>query len=276
MLKSIGRFFRAIGYLFTGKVDSATKDISKNPHAVHATYQEIIEGKRKRIQQYKEAVAGLIAQEEKKLSSVKQLTNEVQKLENLKMGAQAKAKKRVEQLKAEGKDTASIKDDAEYLKCLAGYRDFSHTLTEKLERIAELEGDLGTYAGNIKDHKVQLQQLKRDMEKLKDEQKEAVAEVITSKEEKEIADLISGISEDRHSKELETMRELRSEMRAEARISRELAGTDAARTEAEFLEYARNDSADDEFEALIGLADEAETAGDVPDEEVERDAKLPE
>lgn len=276
MLKSIGRFFRAIGYLFTGKVDSATKDISKNPHAVHATYQEIIEGKRQRIQQYKEAVAGLIAQEEKKLASVKQLTEEMQKLENLKLGAQAKAKKRVEELKAAGKDAAAIKEDAEYLKCLSGFRDFSHTLDEKVARIAELEGDLATYASNIKDHKVQLQQLKRDMEKLKDEQKEAVADVITSKEEKEIADLISGISEDRHSKELETMRELRSEMRAEARISRELAGTDAARTEAEFLEFARNDASDDEFDALIGLADEADKDADVSDGEVQRDRKLPE
>lgn len=275
MFSAIGRFFRAIGYLFTGKVDSATKDISKNPHAVHATYAKILEDKRKRIHQYKEAVAGLIAQEEKKLATVRTLTSEIQKLEQLKMGAQAKAKKVVDQLKAKGLSTEQIKLDSEYQKCLAAFHDFTHTLAEKNDRVAELEGDLAQYTKSIADHKVQLQSLKRDLEKLKDEQKEAVAEVITAAEEKEISDMISGISEDRTSKELETMRELRREMRAEARISRELSGTDAARTEAEFLEYARTSTSSDEFDMLIGLAGEAD-APESTSAPAEQDTKLPE
>ena len=117
MFKAIGRFFRAIGYFFTGKVDATTKDISKNPHAVHATYARVLEEKRKRIQQYKEAVAGLIAQEEKKLSTVRTLTDDVQRLEKLKMGAQAKAKKLVDALKSKGLSIEQIKLDPEYQKC---------------------------------------------------------------------------------------------------------------------------------------------------------------
>ena len=74
MFGAIGRFFRAIGYFFTGKVDDATKELSQSPHVVQATYAKIIEEKKGRIQQYKEAVAGLIAQEEKKLDTVKRLT----------------------------------------------------------------------------------------------------------------------------------------------------------------------------------------------------------
>jgi len=56
------------------------------------------------------------------------------------------------------------------------------------------------------------------------------------------------------------MRNLRQEVKAEARISSELAGTDTRLQEAEFLEYARSTSGSDEFEALVGLAEETDTA----------------
>lgn len=275
MFAAIGRFFRAIGYLFTGKVDSATKDLSKDPHVVSATYSKIIEEKKKRIHQYKEAVSGLIAQEEKKLATMKTLQADVKKLSSMREGAAAKAKKIVTALKAAGKSQEVIKHDAEYQKCLAAYHDFTHTIAEKNDRIDELDDDVGNYAENIKDHKVQLQALLREVDKLKSESREAVADVITSQEEKELADMVSGISEDRYSKELEQMRELRSEMRAEARVSRELAGTDTARQEAEFLEYARTSASSDEFDTLIGLAEEADLDAGPAVEEAEG-SKLPE
>jgi len=45
---------------------------------------------------------------------------------------------------------------------VAAYNDFSSTLKEKQDHIAELEKDIAGYAKNIGDHKVQLQQLLRD------------------------------------------------------------------------------------------------------------------
>ncbi len=64
------------------------------------------------------------------------------------------------------------------------------------------------------------------------------------------------------------MRELRQKASANARVSRELAGMDTQRAEAEFLEYAQASEADDEFDALIGLAKKektpAEPAKDTP------------
>ena len=56
------------------------------------------------------------------------------------------------------------------------------------------------------------------------------------------------------------MRDLRHEVKAEARISKEIAGTDAKAQEAEFLEYARNTSNNDEFDSLIGLAKESDAS----------------
>ncbi len=257
MFGAIARWLKAVGYLLTGQIDAARRSLDMNPHVVRAKYDDIIRDKTGRIQQYKQAVAGLIAQQEKKVGKIKALTDEVKNLERLKAGALAKAKQTVEKLKASGADDAAVKSDEDYRKCLAAYNDFSSTLAEKQQRIEELESDIEEYGNRIKDHKVQLQHLVRDIEKIKSEAHDAVADFITAQQEKEINDALSGIAEDGAARELDQLRDLRHEAKAEARISKELAGTDARAQEAEFLEYARTTQASGEFDALIGLGESA-------------------
>ena len=143
---------------------------------------------------------------------------------------------------------------------MGAFNDFSSTLQEKQDHIVDLENDVADLAERIKSHKVQLQNLQRDIEKVKVESKEAVADLISAQHEKELADTISGISEDKTANKLSELRNIRTEAKAEARISKELAGTDNAAQEADFLEYARTSTANSEFEALVGLADSSETA----------------
>ena len=96
MFKAIGRFFRAIGYMFTGKVNSAADSISNNPTVISATYEKVIEEKKRRINEYKDAISAMIAQEESKKAKLSTITEEVQKLEKLKSGAAARAKQLVD------------------------------------------------------------------------------------------------------------------------------------------------------------------------------------
>jgi len=258
MFKAITRWFKAVGYLLTGQIDSARRVIDTNPHVIKAKYDEIVRDKISRIHQYKQAVAGLIAQEEKKIAKVKNLTDEVANLERLKAGALAKAKQTVEKLKTSGKTQEQIHADEDYKRCLSAFNDFSSTLVEKQDRITELEQDIGEYRKNISDHKVQLQQLLRDVEKVKSEAADTVADVITSKQEKELAETLAGIAQDGTAEELQGLRDMRQELKAEAKVTRELAGTDTKAQEAEFLEYARQSQSSSEFDALIGLASETE------------------
>ena len=66
MFKAIGRWIKAVGYLLTGQIDSARRVLDTNPHVIKAKYDAIVEDKIERIHQSsKQAVAGLIAQEEK-------------------------------------------------------------------------------------------------------------------------------------------------------------------------------------------------------------------
>jgi len=281
MFGAIGRWFKAVWYKLTGAMDQARRGLDTDPHVMRAKFDEIIKDKVNQIHTYKQAVATLIAQQEKKMAKVKSLTNEMQKLENLKAGALAMAKQAVAKLQGEGKTNEVVHADPNYKKCLTAYNDFAATLTEKQDHIKDLEGDIGEYDDSIANHKINLQQLQRDIEKLKSEAADAVADVITSKEETELADMINGISKDGMGKELQNLRDLRHEMRAEARISREMAGTDTKVQEAEFLEYARSNTATDEFDALLGMAEgteSAETAASEPEqlEKTSSDSILPE
>jgi len=276
MFKAITRWFKAVGYLLTGQIDSARRVIDTNPHVIKAKYDEIVRDKISRIHQYKQAVAGLIAQEEKKIAKVKNLTEEVANLERLKAGALAKAKQTVEQLKTSGRTQEQIHADEDYKRCLSAFNDFSSTLGEKQERITELEQDIGEYRKNISDHKVQLQQLLRDVEKVKSEAADTVADVITSKQEKELAETLAGIAQDGTAEELQGLRDMRQELKAEAKVTRELAGTDTKAQEAEFLEYARQSQSSSEFDALIGLASETEDKSKSTGTTDKKDTALPE
>ena len=253
MFRAIGRYFRAIGYLLTGRVDQARRAVSSDPAVIQATFDNIIQEKKKRISQYKDAVGGMIAQEEKKKSALKRITGEVEKLTKLRDGAAAMARKLVE--KHNG-DTDSVRNDPDYIKCQSAFKDFSSSLREKEQHAIELEEDIRGFDKNIAGHKTQLQGLLREIDKLKAEKHETVAELLTSKEEKEISDMLAGISQDRTSEELQELRDIRDNAKATARISREIAGVDAKRSEEEFLAYANQSTSDSEFDALIGLTKE--------------------
>lgn len=268
MFRAIGRFFRAIGYLFTGKVDSAADSISNNPTVISATYDKVIQDKKKRLNEYKDAISAMIAQEESKKDKLSTLTEEVQKLEKLKAGAAARAKQLVEKYHG---DVEAVKNDPEYLKCQSAFKDFSSTLAEKQQRALELEEDLKTLMKNVNGHKAQIQTLMRELDKIKEEKHDAVADILSATEEKQIADMVNGISNDKTNEELHRLREMRQKAAANARISRELAGMDSKKAESEFLEYAQKSAADDEFDALIGLSAKKESS-----ESTAAETKIPE
>ena len=268
MFKAVGKYFRAVWYLMTFRVDKASETQRMNPGVISANYDRVIDEKRSRLNQYKDAVSAMIAQEESKKEKLRNITTEIENLEKLRAGAAAKAKQLVEKYNG---DITAVKSDPEYLKHQAAFKDFSSTLAEKQQRASELDEDLKQLVANVSGHKTQIQSLMRELDKLKEEKHDAVADVLSSTEEKQIADMMTGLSNDRTSEELRELRELRSKASANARISRELAGMDTKRAEAEYLEYAQASEADDEFDALIGLS-QKESATPEP----QRDVQIPE
>ncbi len=188
MFRALTKYFRAVYYLLTFRVDKASETLRMNPGVISANYDRIIEEKKQRLNQYKDAVSAMIAQEESKKEKLRSLTEEIQKLEKLRSGAAAMAKKLVEKYSG---NPEAVKADPEYLKCQASFKDFSSTLAEKQKRAGEIDEDLKQLVANVSGHKTQIQSLMRDLDRLKEEKHDAVADVLSAKEEKQIADMMT-------------------------------------------------------------------------------------
>ena len=259
MANGFTRFFKAIWYTLTGRAHETADRMMENPEAVRGAYEDIISDKKGNIQRYKQAIGQLIALVEQKRSAVKNLTDEVSNLEELKAGAIAKAQQTAADLQKEGMAPEEVKQHAEYTRCVTAYQEFNSNLEEKEGRIEELEGEIENAQADIDSHKIQITSLHRDLDKMKSEQSEAVADLITAREQEEIADMLSGISMDGTSAELSRMREIREKAKGRSKVAQELAGTDSRSEEEEFLAAARSSSASDEFDALIFGAQQTDT-----------------
>ena len=277
MANGFTRFFKAIWYTLTGKAHESADRMMENPEAVRGAYEDIINDKKGNIQRYKAAIGQLIALVEQKRSTVKSLTDEVERLEELKSGAIAKAQQAAAQLQGEGLSQEEIKVHGEYTRCVTAYQDFNSNLTEKTGRITELENEIEGAQSDIESHKLQITSLHRDLDKIKSEQSEAVADLITAREQEEIADMLSGISMDGTSAELTRMREIREKAKARSVVAQELAGTDSKSEEEEFLTAARSSATNDEFDSLIFGAQQtdAKTETETPKKTTDSDSELP-
>ena len=277
MANGFTRFFKAIWYTLTGKAHESADRMMENPEAVRGAYEDIINDKKGNIQRYKQAIGQLIALVEQKRSTVKSLTDEVERLEELKAGAIAKAQQTAAELQGEGMGPEEVKQHGEYTRCVAAYQDFNSNLVEKTGRITELESEIEGAQADIESHKLQITSLHRDLDKIKSEQSEAVADLITAREQEEIADMLSGISMDGTSAELSRMREIREKAKARSTVAQELAGTDSKSEEEEFLTAARSSSTNDEFDALIFGAQQTDTKTETetPKKTADSDSELP-
>jgi phage shock protein A len=272
MANGFTRFFKAIWYTLTGRAHEQADRLMENPEAVRGAYEDIIRDKQGNIQRYKNAIGQLIALVENKKNSLKGLTDDIDKLEQMKAGAIAKAKSTAADLQQAGTPDEEIKQDPEYVKCVTAYNDFHSTLEEKNARVTELEQDIERAQEDIESHKLQITGLHRDLDKIKTEQSEAVADLITAREQEEVADLLSGISTDGTSAELTRMREIREKAKGRSAVAQELAGTDSRAEEQEFLAAASSSAASDEFDSLIFGAQQTDTPEKVDDSEEEKES----
>jgi chromosome segregation ATPase len=247
---ALGRIFRNIWYAITGKGNRAADRMAANPDVISGTYDHIVAEKRGRINQFKDAISGLVAIQEKKKDSLETESNEVARLEKLKAGALASAQKVAQTYNGDQTKTMA---DADYQKHQAAFRDFSSTLDAKKKHVAELEGDIQGQQKTINDYTVQIQTQMRDLEKIASEKQETIADVMSANEQKQVADLVSGLSQDNTAQDLQNMRDMRQKAKASAKVSQTLSGMDTRTAEAEYEKAAGNTEADDEFAKLMNF-----------------------
>ena len=176
------------------------KKLMENPEAVREAYEDIIRDKQGHIQRYKSAIGQLIALVEQKKNSLKGLTNDIDKLEQMKADAIAKSEEVAANLRKLGTTDEEIEQHPEYTRCITSYNDFQSTLEEKNVRVAKFEQDIERAQEDIEAHKLQISSLHHDLGKIKTEQSDAVSDLITARGQAEIANMLSSISTDDTSK----------------------------------------------------------------------------
>ncbi len=264
--RAIGRLVRNVMHLVTFGLVKKAEALERHPGVMSARYDEIIRDRVQRIRYYKDAVARIDAQQERAKTRMRLLLEGderspgLKELKELKEGAAALAQERVEELRKQGMGDEEMMADTQVLEYQSQYEDYNSTFEEKQAHYDQLEVDSEEYAKSVDEHMIQLKSMSREIEKLKAEKGEAVADVITAGEEKEIADMLSGIQQDGAAGELASLRETRQQLRSEARVSKKLAGTDMGRERAKLRAAARRKVSNKDFMSAIGVSKEAEEA----------------
>lgn len=208
-MANITRFFKALWYTITGRAHKQANKLFENPEALRGAYEDIIREKQENIQRYKRAIEQLIALVENKKKSLKSLTEDIDRFEQMKADAIIEVENTSTNLKEAGKSDEEIEQHPDYLRSVISYNDFHSTLEEKKARVAELERDIEREVTDIESHKLQITILHRDLEKIKTQQTEAIAALITTREQEEIADMLSDIGTVDTSERLTRIQEIR-------------------------------------------------------------------
>lgn len=268
MFKAVGRFFRAIGYLLTGRIDAKTKGLNEDPGVVRARYDELISQKRQSILQVRNAVAGVIRNAERKRGELQATKEDIAKKERLMNGAKAMAAKL-----AKGRSREEAQQDMEFVKCMKAFQDFKSSLEILEQRREGLELDIEQTEKDAKGYEIQLQGLHRELQDMMDERERSVADVAMARETRAASEALAGIANDGTADDLRRLRETVAQAKAEAQVTSRMAGSDTARQEAEFLELAGGVEAESQFLDDIFGAEKAAPASAEPAQAAPESAK---
>ncbi len=213
MANSIARYFKGIWYALIGRAQRRFDRRTHNLKAMRAAYEVLIRVKQEDVQRYKNVMGQSIALIEQKKDTLRGVMNDIEKLEQMKAGAITKSKNTAAELRDSGASAEEIKQHPDYVQHITSYNDYHSTLEEKNARVAKLEQDIERAQEDIETHKLQMTGLHRDLDKLKTQQSDAVADMIAAQEQIEINDMLSGISKNDISMEL--LQKIQEEIRQE-------------------------------------------------------------
>jgi len=268
MFRAIFKLFSGFVYLITGGLVNLEKYLFKgNTTVMAAKYDSIIATKTKRQEELLQAIENLVTINAQKEQTVRTKTEQIAKLRQSQLGAKNKAQKL-----AEGLTKEAAEKNIDYVKARASYTDYATTIAEKEKQCADAEADVKARTELVQKYKLEFTSLQRELEKLKSEKHESIAEVTAAKEAAAANKQLLGLSEDHSAETLRELREQRDQYKASVAVSADLAGLSAKLEDEEYASYAEKDEAENEFDAAMGFADKVESK---PVEESEK-AKLPE
>jgi len=228
-------FFGKMWAMIRGVFIRAGDDmVSSSPEAIRATYATAIDEAKKRYKEMERAVALLARERERTELSLKELDKEEAEL----------------QKKLEGALAASEADPANAAHREAGTRYLSR-IREIDERQAALAGDLEGQNAKVEEYKVKLRSFTNEIDKLKREQGELVAEFVSSQQVIRLEDRLKGLGESAVDESIVAIREKVAGLRAQAKIATEMGGSTLQSQDATYERIGAEREAQSRFDELL-------------------------
>ncbi len=199
-----GKFWAMIRGIFIRAGDDL---VSSSPDAIKATYAAAIDDAKKRYKEMERAVALLARERERTEMSLKELDKEEADLQRKLEGALAAAE-------ADPSNSSHREAGTRYLTRIKEIDERQEALT------AELEGQ----SGKVEQYKIKLRSFTDEIEKLKREQGEMVAEFVSNQQVIQLEDRLKGLGETAVDESIVAIREKVANLRAQAKIATEMGG----------------------------------------------------
>ncbi len=194
--------------------------VSSSPGAIQATYAAAIKEAAQNYKEMERAVALLAAEREKTKNRLEALDKEEAELN----------------AKLEGALAAAESDPENPVHREAGMR-YLTRIQEIDEQQARLTEEMEVQEKKVEDYKIKLRNVKNEIDKLKKEEGEMVAEYISTQQVIQLEDRLKGIGESAVDESIIAIRDKVSQMKAQANIASE-------------MRSATSDSLDQQYERM--------------------------
>jgi phage shock protein A len=237
-------FFGKLWSVIRGVFIKAGDDlVSGSPESIRATYASAIDDAKKRYKEMEVAVAMLAREREKTEASLKASEEEKQELQRKLEGALAMAE-------AEPENAAHREAGSRYIA----------RINEIDQKQALLTSDLELQRQKVDEYKTKLRSFNDEVEKLKREQGEMIAEFVSHQQVIRLEDRLRGLGESAVDESIVAIRDKVGQLRAQAKIATEMRTASADAQDDTYQRIGAEREASSRFDELLKARTEAKQA----------------
>ena len=234
ILKSIYRYITTLGGLIEGNIERKSDDLLSSASGIKATYQQTREKWTKQYAEIREAIAQLMMVLEQKRKAVKSISEEASSIKIKMKGA-------VEQYKKTNEP-----------KYQEAFTELFSRDKQLLEKQKLLNSEIGELHNKVENYKEKLNDMQVRIKGLKSQEAEAIADIVSSKQIISLNDRLSDLSTDLDDQNLRAIENRRESLKAQAKLSGELATVEEIdNLDKELLTVGNQSEAEDVFAAML-------------------------